>query len=401
MMAQEKFYFYKFSRLKDFPEEELLRLNDIYKSNMSFAEIKVKYPGIETNSLFSNLPFLLSDEACIYCNSLIYRKSKKVSKQAFHTLKYCKNFHHNYTTTSDSEHSRNALKQQKLQEEAELELLWKHHVTTKFSNKVQFQRLSYSDWGRLKILHDNFYDEKTELLISPESFQHKWKNPSKKTSLELKNYLNNFAQRSILAPSKIEAESLKYVRTKPDHFLKTKLLGFHWKLNVEKENNILSFLEFKEIFESRDDFQDDQMSIWKVIYQNEVSEYLHYYSKKLLGFSIDEGISHYVSELSIEDYSLSKVFYLVYSALKQTSKYQNGFHHNATATTSYFRSYIEKSAEKFRNEHSLKGFDRPLQMPYALLNDYALNNILRIKGNYFYLNPNNIYWQLQSEFINN
>ncbi|WP_297985394.1 hypothetical protein [uncultured Chryseobacterium sp.] len=400
-MAQEKFYFNKFSKFKEFPEEEILHLIDIYNSNMTFAEIKVKYPGIETNSFFYDLPFLLSDEPCIYCKSLIYSKSKRVSKQSFHALKYCINCHHDYISTCGCENCENALKQQKLQEEAELEMLWKHHVSTKFRSKIQFQRVYFHDLLKLKILFDNFYDEKTELLIFPESFQHKWKNPSRETPLELKSYLKDLAELRIIAPSKIEAKNLKYVRANPDHFLKSKPLGFHWKLNVEKENCGFSFLEFKEIFENHDVSEDDRILIWNAVYQNEVSEYLHYYSKKFLGFSIDESISHHVSELLKEDYSLSKAFYLLYSTLRQTSKYQNSFNQNTTATANYLKSYIEKLAEKFRNQQYLKGFDRPLQMPYSAFNDYALRNILKLKENHFYLKPNNIYWQLQSEFINN
>lgn len=67
----------------------------------------------------------------------------------------------------------------------------------------------------------------------------------------------------------------------------------------------------------------------------------------------------------------------------------------------YFRSQIEKLAERFRNEQSLNGFDRPGKMPYSQFNDYAIRNILKLKGNYFYLKPNNIYFQLQSQFITN
>jgi len=58
-------------------------------------------------------------------------------------------------------------------------------------------------------------------------------------------------------------------------------------------------------------------------------------------------------------------------------------------------------AEKFRNEKTFKDFDRPAQMPFTKLNDYIIQNILKIKTNYFYLNTKNILPNLIIETIEN
>lgn len=387
IVAQEKYYFERSdSPFKHLSDEKLSQLLSLYESDLTIYEIECNYPEYKSNGLSKNIPFQLSDENCENCRSLIHKKTKRTSKQSREILKYCTNCNHNYTTTCECKKCI-AEKERKLQlAKIEFEQEWKNEIDIRFQNKTEIADVALFDEFKICILMQKYFDEEAGNLVFPES---KFRS---KLSLddEIYKHFLYLVNRQIIAPVPDFQKIDPYFRQNLQYYLVHDPLNFDWRLNLIEKNADFNFYNFTHYLEERIISESAKLEIWKEIYRSEVSEYIQFYSQKFLKTKIEEFICDIVTDALFEDYSLSKSFAIIYYSLSSTLRYSTIHRASETHLNTHFRNKIMQMAEKFRNEKTFKDFDRPAQMPFTKLNDYIIQNILKIKTNYFYLNTKNI-----------
>lgn len=397
-MAQEKYYFERFdSPFKNFSDEKLSELLSLYESDLTIYEIERKQPDYKSNGLSKNIPYQISDEICENCGSRVHKKIKRISKQSREILRFCTNCMHDYTTTCKC-------KVCIAKRERELELIkikfeqeWLNEIDSLFDNKTDISDVALYDEFKICVLMQKYFDAESGNLIFNKSAY------SSKLILDNENYQNfvYLVNRRLIAPVRDFQKIDPYFHQNLQYYLEKDPFRFEWKLNLTHKNSDFNFFDFTHYLEERTNSESAKMNIWKEIYRSEISEYIQFYSQKFLKTRIEDFICDIVTDALFEDYSLSKSFAIIYHSLSSTLRYSTIHRASETHLNTHFRNKIMQLAEKFKNEKTFKDFDRPSQMPFSKLNDYIIQNILKIKANYFYLSTKTIFPNLISETIVN
>lgn len=397
-MAQENYYFERSdSPFKNLSEDKLSHLVSLYEGNLTIYEIERDYPEYKSKGLSNHIPYQLSDEICENCGSKIHKKIKRISKQTRETLKYCTDCSHDYTTSCKC-------KVCIAKRERELELIkikfeqeWQNEIDTLFQNKTEISDVALYDEFKICLLMQRYFDIESGNLIFPKSsYKYKFN-----TDDEHYHYFVYLVNRRLIAPVRDFQKIDLYFHQNLQYYIAHDPLNFDWKLNLKQKDLDFNFFNFTHYLEERIISESSKLEIWKEIYRSEVSEYIQFYSQKFLKTRIEDFICDIVTDAIFEDYSLSKSFAIIYYSLSSTLRYSTIHRTSETHLNTHFRNKIMQMAEKFRKEKTFKDFDRPAQMPFTKLNDYIIQNILKIKANYFYLNTKTIFPNLIRETIEN
>lgn len=81
-----------------------------------------------------------------------------------------------------------------------------------------------------------------------------------------------------------------------------------WDVNLAKNGLKLSVEECFELINNQEYSAEDKSQLWRFIYLDEVSQYLHHQSWDVLDFGFNEVFNDFITDLLIEKYFLSQVY---------------------------------------------------------------------------------------------
>lgn len=397
-MAQEKLYFdNKNSKFKKLSEDKIFHLISLYEGkDLTLYEIENNYPEYKSGSHFKNLPYHLSNELCIYCGSEIYIKLKRVTKENRETARLCRNCKHDYTTTCECPVC--LLEREKQLEENIIifKKLWEEQVAIFFQTETELKELSIMDEFKIGLLMAHYYNDKSGLLEFPrKNVLPGHTNPAIAPEFTMTfEYLVN--RQWIIPVADISSiDGIEYYLWNLQVYYLSFPMNLKWQLNLKEEGKALSLRKFKKYLEERTLDDETKIQLWNEVFRNEITDYLQFYSQMFLKINMHAITCDMVSELLFNRFSLSKSFALIYYSLSSTWGYYNNHKTSEKHLNTYFRNKMVHMTDKFKNDKTFKDFDRPPQMPFSKMNEYFVNDVLNIKGNYFYNNTKTIFPQTE------
>lgn len=374
-MAQDKYYFKESSSLESFPSSTLKQIISDYESNeLSIAEIKKKYEGITSMSFIRQVPYVLSDEACELCDTLIYHKNEKLGYSNYKLLKLCLSCKHDYSTKCSCDICTEKRKKEEKIIEQDASFFWKEYYKENYQISFSYDDLSVFDIIKLLVLVEST-DDNTDCLKFEDQY---------KLNIEVTSYILKLINKGILIPSKnnFSPKRINYIYNLEENFI-----HIDWILNIKKEGaDLLRVDEFYKLISSRVFSTEEKQALWHEVYTSQVKAFIDAQTELALKTKIKAQVLDALIDDIAEFYSLSKAFSLVYLATSSALQIIQQDSFNKKELNERFISRLSKLVQDYKTKiTTLKDFYPAPDIPLSKFNEYVISNVLKIEKSYFYL----------------
>lgn len=409
MAQQDKYYFgdgsegiiryvgYPPSSLKDFSEEKLDKIFNLYLQGAKITDIKEQFPQISNQAFDRQLPWVITDEKCEKCKSFLYGKYYRSSPTVHKINEYlctdCGHQPYNIHTcecrycVADREKEANAFKKR-----------YYDLLNTHYKLKPKLSRLDVFDEIYLYLILSNFQSEKDKDYLFFTTF------PTSKSSRNpsaLDNKINQFIERELFIPfidkfnpSWYDSGDWMNAKVQP------KDRGIpNWQLNLYSEDKKMTIADYTDYFISREFSSLEKSMLWYELYKSEVSTFLYHKSRGIVELSLDGLITDYITKTMIEKFSLSKAFSFLYSAIKAAHYYQTKYNADHKRTNSFFKNKVSYYVNEYGNSKAQRGFSRTSSGKHSLIQECIIKQVLKLDNSYFYLHTEEIIPEYQPEDI--
>ncbi|CDS93846.1 hypothetical protein BN1088_1431744 [Sphingobacterium sp. PM2-P1-29] len=391
-MAQENFYYpHNSIALKYIDQQIVKRIIKAYERGDQVGKIKADFPDAPiTNSLYVNLPYELTNEKCI-CGHYIYRKvSGRTSykenpgvcpncwhdeQQKFCECQYC---------------SEKRLTAEKKENNVFLER-WLSYCESLSQFKRKINDLDLNDILDLLTLfdHDNLINYTNNQisfdLVHTAHNRHCELLHLRSFNPELTGSLQSLIDRHILVPvEELTSSRINLLKAYSD-LSKSPFYLAKWKFNIEDDPKLVK-IDIKTWISQRLYSEGELNFFWLELYHNELYQYLKDQAKENLNLALTDlevlSISEYLAEL----YPLSKAFNLIYFSVSSALRFQLQKKPKEKVLRDYLVNKILDMAEqKKENQHIIKDFNRPANIPIAIKSQIIRKNIFKLDADHFTL----------------
>lgn len=389
-----RFTGYPPSSMKDFSEDELDKIYELYHQGEKITKIREQFPKIIGNSFQHQLPYVRTEEKCEKCNGFLYvnyTRTLPSPPEVFQTICIgCGHFPYN-SAGCDCEYCQAERKQ----EVEENKKRYYDFLNKTYKLKPNALRLDLFEEIYLFLTILN-YGGKDREYLRLDSWQSRYTNrkPSK-----FDQKINQFIQREILIPY---PASFRHSYLFEEGKMEGKVLPddrqlVDWKLNLYSKGELQDLKSYMTYFNGRLFTDKEKSVLWREVYKHEIANYLRHKTAGIVQIGLDEFLIDYVTDAMIETFSLSKTFSFLYSAVKATLYYQSKYNPDKQKVKSYFKNRIAYYADNYKHSKTQKGFNRPSGLYQDLLHTCIIQQVLDLDDNYFYLYTEEIIPNYQSE----
>ncbi len=376
------------SPVAQFPPETIAAIIDLYNSGATIYEVRRKYPQLPSGPFYRILPYTKTEEKCKKCGGALCMKLKSNGYTKAETW-LCPECGHDSTSKcscAECEAERLAIEELK---ERNFHAFWPKHLAEKYRQKHNLEDLNIFDEIWLYILASHYYNPDRDYLAFPEARIVHRRYKVGGLPPEILDKVNFYIKRKIIIPSANNRHHIVSFDSKT-HEVKTfqpYIREDGWDLNIYEDERRISLKEFMDGFESRQFSTQEKMAVWKHIYSSEISQYLDYCTEKYSRVEVGGLGRQFIAEMFIEHFSLARAFALVYSAAGTTLRYMLSYRADNRKVNTFFCNKIARYVGRFKDDRTVKEFNRPAVLELGSFNEFALQSILNIRKDYFYMTP--------------
>lgn len=408
-MAQEKFYFNDpNSPVQKLSNKEIEYIIEAYKSEEYVLAIEREFPQIKSNySFFHNLPYTLTDEICECCSAPIYNKPKRTGYK-YRMVKLCIACHHDYTDNCSCNFCETERAEKKKKEEEKFAKAWKDHLDKEYRIKYALTDISIYDEISLAVIANNVRPDEDDYLrfhpmSEPNEFEHSGEFREHEIPEKFTELINPLIKRDLIIPSIHCGRNVGQFKNDTFQVNYDDLNKFYWAFNVYEYwdyQDKVTPLSLLQHIKEREFSTAEKTALWRDIYKNEIKHYAIHATQEILRFDLQNHLYDYITDILIEDYSLSQAYALIYFTTSAALRYEAKYPVDNRRLNTFFRNKVSEYANRFRTEKTAKNFNRISYFEISLFDQFVMKNILGdIESKFFYLKTEDIIPEFQSELI--
>lgn len=404
-MAQDKFHFTDLkSPIQNLSNTEIEKVIKAYEACELINDIREEFNIHSNKAMHNDLPFILTDEACPHCNTPVYYKPRKEG-HSYKVIKHCLSCYHDYTDNCSCDFCETERADKEKKEQDLFDKAWKDHLDTEYRIKYGLDDISVYDEISLAVIASNLKSENTDYLrfvpmSIPNRFSKSKMIEEHQIPTELSDVVNPLIKRDLIIPS-IHCD--KSIAEFTDDFLYVDYEDkdkFYWDFNIYKSGDKLTPLSLLQNVKEREFSVSEKSALWRDIYKSEVEQYAIHATKDIFRFDLQDHLYDYITDILIEDYSLSQAYALIYFTASAALRYEAKYPINNRRFNTFFRNKISENANKYKNNRTAKNFNRISYFEISPFNQFAMKYILGdIEIQFFYLKTKDIIPGFQSDNI--
>ncbi len=383
-MAQDKYLFQTpigiedvDSSLQNFSNKDLDKIFELFNNGEKITNIRHQFSKISNQRFEDQLPYVLSDEKCEKCGGDVYYKYSRSNpyKPLYVYARFCSNCGHNFEPDCSCEYC-----------EKEYKDVWIKYLDKNYKAPLKQDSLSIYDEMNLLLLTRYYLDRETGCIKISSSSSNNYYSYNNYSSVpdEFKSAVYSLINQQILIPCKDYNRHLVELRDDDTATVNTSWVpNVYWDLNLIDKDEPLTLIEFYNLIKDKEYSIKEKSLLWRDIYRDEVTQYIMQQSSEVLRMDIDDLLCDYITDLLIEDYSISQAFAQIYYAMSSSLRYLVKYKPTKQKVTSNFRNNVMRNAKRF-NGKIAKSFNRPNYIDLSLLNELVIRTVLNVKGDYFY-----------------
>lgn len=399
-MAQEN-YFFRYPDLKSaqLPEEELQKALDLYYSGISITEIQRLFPVFKQGAFKHHVPYTPSDRVCDKCEAQAYERKVKVSGNSFEMDYYCSECQHDFTADCSCEICDEERKERQRLERERFERIWHRYIQQNFGVVKDIGNLSVFDEIHIYMICKRYYNQQLQYFDFGYDCKNSWNRAKIYAESPYRNTILKFIERQLFKPSaEVESDVLRFYNDEI-HLNYTDQFEIPWVLNINHQGEIIDGEDFMNYIENKGFSDEEKFALWKHIYSVHIYQYIDQLADQQLQLDIDILAMDFVVEGLIYHFSLSKAFCIIYMAMGSALRYKVSYKADKRKTTTYFMNKVQEFSERFRNDKTLKEFNRPAYIESPSMTDFVMKKILKVSVPFFYTSIKEILPEIQAEAI--
>lgn len=393
-MARPKIYLYKssdFSNKAHYETMEALSTDErgeiisLINKHNNVSVIRERFPQIPKGNINQFIPLVISEEECKYCGGTIYnRYERDINRKMLRQIgKECVDCGHNFESDCTCSSCN-----------TKAENLWKLYLTKNFPEPLEVDSLSPDEKIKLSIILNTYQDPDSSYIrfIPEEKDRYRYGSYISYETLAngLDSVVYDLKKRGILKPAPTfnrDIIKLKDNGTAEIHIYE--VTDVLWDINLALNGEKLDVADYLNVVDQEDFTLEEKSILWRSIYRSEIQQYLDHQALEIFHFDFNEIMVDFITDLFIEKYSLSQAFSQIYYAMSMSLRYMAKYNTNKQKVTANFRNNIIRNMERFGRNKSTR-FNRPSYVEGSYINNYILDNILGVKGDYFSTYTENI-----------
>src|SRR5690625_1580141 len=403
-MAQEKHYFTNSDYpLKNLSPEIIQSIIETSKEGTLLGQIRRYFDLKLTPSFYKDLPYSITDENCDLCASAVYEKPKRVSNSKNYSLhKICANCKHDFTDSCSCDTCVEVRAVEKKKKETEFKDAWVEYLEANYSNSYQLEELTLYDEINLAIIAtkvdlDNPKEYLSFLHTPSRSYNRYYQHHSKK-EYQFPDSIQSFAKqlinKEIIIPSIHSTSNVLLSSIDDDFVINVELKDrYHWEFNVYNKGTKLtpnSYLDY--FFNDRKIKTSEKIILWRDIYKTLLADYVANQLENVLKNDIENYTIETITDLMIDDFSLSKAFFLIYCTARNTVFYENKYKANQQKVNTFFLNNITDLFNRHNKDKTAQDFNLPHAIQLSYYHQFIIHNVLDFnKTNYFYLSSDKLF----------
>src|SRR5690625_372597 len=359
-------------------QEERAEILSLVDNHNNVSVIKERFPQIPKGRFDQFIPLVLSDEKCEKCDGAIYnRYERDINRKTLRQIgKECIDCGHNF----ESDCTCNSCN-------TKAENLWKLYLVKNFPKPLEVDSLSADEKVKLSIILNTYQDPDSPYILFFTKEKNRYRYGSYISYETLANGLDSVVydlkKQGIIKPAPSFNRNLIKLKdngTAEIHIYE--VTDVLWDINLALNGEKLVVADYLNLVEHKDFTIEEKSILWRSIYRNEIQQYLDHQALEIFHFDFNEIMVDFITDLFIEKYSLSQAFSQIYYAMSMSLRYLAKYNTNKQKVTANFRNNIIRNMERFGRNKATR-FNRPSYVGGSYINNYILDNILRIKGDYF------------------
>ncbi|HLS11815.1 MAG TPA: hypothetical protein VK050_06610 [Flavobacteriaceae bacterium] len=359
-------------------QEERAEILSLVDNHNNVSVIKERFPQIPKGRFDQFIPLVLSDEKCEKCDGAIYnRYERDINRKTLRQIgKECIDCGHNF----ESDCTCNSCN-------TKAENLWKLYLVKNFPKPLEVDSLSADEKVKLSIILNTYQDPDSPYIRFFPKEKNRYRYGSYISYETLANGLDSVVydlkKQGIIKPAPSFNRNLIKLKdngTAEIHIYE--VTDVLWDINLALNGEKLVVADYLNLVEHKDFTIEEKSILWRSIYRNEIQQYLDHQALEIFHFDFNEIMVDFITDLFIEKYSLSQAFSQIYYAMSMSLRYLAKYNTNKQKVTANFRNNIIRNMERFGRNKATR-FNRPSYVEGSYINNYILDNILRIKGDYF------------------
>lgn len=407
-MAQDRFYFTDpKSPIRNLSNTEIDKVIKAYEACEPVNDIREEFNIPGNKGMYNDLPYILTDEACSCCDALAYYKPRREG-HSYKIIKHCLSCYHDYTDNCSCNFCETERADKKKKEEEKFAKAWKNHLDKEYRIKHVLDDISIYDEISLAVIASNVKPEKNDYIrflpmSEPNGFENYGGFKEHKIPVELTLLMNPLIKRDLIIPSIHCERNVAKFKNDTLQVNYDDLSKFYWEFNVyeyEDYQDKVTPLSLLHSVKEREFSTAEKSALWRDIYKNEIRHYAIHVTQEILRFDLHSHLYDYITDILIEDYSLSQAYALIYFTTSAALRYEAKYPVDNRRLNTFFRNKISEYANRFRTEKTAKNFNRISYFEISLFNQFVMKNILGdIESKFFYLKTEDIIPEFQSEII--
>ena len=371
--------------LLNLTETEIDQIFTLVKDGNNVSVIRSQFPQIKQGKFDKYLPFVLSEEACEHCGGTVYiRYGRDTSTKGLYQIgKECVDCGHNYKPGCRCE---------KCKEEADI--FWLMYLDKKYSEPIEIEKLDIQSKLQLSILIRKYQDSETPYIRFIEAPKKSYRYGSSFSYTILPNGMDDLfyslKKKNILIPASVNnSQFVRLLGNGKAEIEPYDMTDVLWDINLTNDGERLSASDFLTLVDSQSFSIEEKSFLWRSIYLDEITQYLNHQSQAIFYFTFNPMFTDFITDLFIEKYSLSQAFAQIYYAMSMSLRYIAKYSPTQQKVVSNFRNNIIRNMDRY-DRHKSSQFNRPSYVEGSYLNNYILDHILKVKGDYFSAYTENI-----------